>query len=164
MRLGDNRGISLLELIMAISILAILAAGTLGLYSRFGGADTDKAAKMIDTVMEKVRMETMCRSRKQYLYLYGIGNSVYYKNSPEADPLAAVLNSSSGRKLANSITISYKITAGMEETLDSGEYICISFERSSGVFNQNYEYIEMNGPNDTAAITCIPETGRHWTD
>lgn len=164
MGLRDNRGLSLLELIMAISIIAILATGTLGLFGRFGTVDTAKAAKEIDTAMERVRMETMCRCPKQYLYLYCIGNSTYLKLSTEADPLAAVLDAASGRKLDNDISISYKKTVGTEESLNSGDNISISFQRSSGVFDQDYEYIKVQGTNHAATIVCIPETGRHWTD
>ncbi len=162
MRLRDNRGVSLLELIVVIAILAILATGTVSLFGLLRTADTAKAARLIDSVMEEVRMDTMSRSQKQYLYLYCIGDRIYLKASPQAASGEAGLDAESGRRLAKGITLFYKKETEGEDYLEAGESLRISFERSSGAFDPGYEYIRIHGPSHTSEITCIPETGRHW--
>jgi len=165
--INKNKGFSLIEMIITIAILAIVTTGSLAISSRIKFADTMKAAKSVDYAMDKLRLETMSKDTKQYLYLYIIDNAIYMKVSSEAISSAAGLDSNSGKKIANQMRVSYKITSVPvvpEETLTDTNYISISFERSTGAFYSNYEYIKFVYSNSTAILNCIQETGRHWVE
>lgn len=161
---NDNRGISLVELLAVISILAILATGGISLYRQLGYADTKRAANRVNTAMDEVRMETMSRAHKSYLYLYQINGIYYLKRSIETNSAAADLDAESGTELSNKISLSYRYAATPEVTLQPGMVLKISFDRSSGMFDQELELIQINSANHTTEITCVPETGRHWVE
>ncbi len=160
----DNRGISLVELLAVISILAILASGGISVYKQLGYADTKRAANTVNSEMDEVRLETMSRARKPYLYLYKIDGTYFMKRSNETIPAAAELNTASGTELSNKITLSYRYAASPEVTLEPGMVLKISFDRSSGMFDQELELIQIHSANHTTEITCVPETGRHWVE
>lgn len=161
---ADNRGISLLEILVVISILGILASGGISIYRQLTFADTKKAARRIDAAMTEVRMETMSKDRKQYLYLYSLDGAVFMKKSTEANETVASLDVASGIKLSDRITLSYRIAPSDEADLVPGAALCLSFERSSGSFNSDVEYIKVCSAEHATMITCVPETGRHWVD
>ena len=160
----DNRGISLVEILAVISILAILASGGISLYGQLGYADTKRAANRVNSAMEEVRMESMSRDRKPYLYLYQIDGTYYLKRSTEANQAAAELEAASGTLISEKISLSFRITPSQDVTLDPGMALRISFDRSSGRFDQELERIQIRSANAVTEITCVPETGRHWAE
>lgn len=162
--LNKNKGFSLIEIILTITILAIVSSGILVLSKRIAYADTIKAAKTVDSVMGKLRLETMSKDTKQYLYLYNIDGTIYIKVSDFADSASAGLNMSSGKKIAGNMTVYIKEIGELERTLSNGENIAISFVRSSGAFLSNMEYIKFTYSDSTSILTCIKETGRHWAE
>lgn len=160
----DNHGISLVEILAVISILAILASGGISIYRQLRFGDTKEAAVRIDAAMAEIRMETMCKDQKLFLYLYSSDGAVYMKKSTEASEAAASLTAASGIKLSDRINLSYRIASSGEADLEPGAALCISFERSSGIFDTDLEFIKVRSAEHVTEITCIPETGRHWVD
>lgn len=157
----NNKGFSTIELIAVIAILAILTAGTLVIFHQIGYANTMKAAKLIDSELSKVRIETMSREEKQYLYLYNIDGTVYRKASTKANPSEAGLNAASGTAFSKNISLIYKLEGAGETGLNNGANLCISFDRSSGNFDTSYEFIRLVSANHSSTIAFTKETGRH---
>ena len=161
---NDNRGISLVEILAVISILIILVSGGISIHRQLGDADTKEIVQRINAAMAEVRMETMYKARKQYLFLYTIEGAVYMKKSTEASAATATLDAASGHKLSDRITLSYRITPFSETDLVPGAVLCISFERGSGIFDSGVEFLKVSSADHASVITCIRETGRHWVD
>jgi len=164
---NKNKGVSTIELLIVIAILAIFSIGTFITISRIGYANTMKAAKIIDSTMCKLRLETMTKETKQYLYLYNKNDSIYMKVSPIAVKTTAELNVSTGKKIAERNNLYYKTSTGRTR-LAMEDSIRISFERGSGAFEPDdgydYDYIELQNSSKTAVIQCVKETGRHWVE
>ncbi|HKL80552.1 MAG TPA: prepilin-type N-terminal cleavage/methylation domain-containing protein [Mobilitalea sp.] len=161
---NNNKGVTLIEVIIVISILAILSAGTINTLHRLSYSNTSKAANTISSIMSKLKMETMSKIQKNYLYLYDISGSVYLKVSSESVPLAAELNIATGTKVMKRGILMYKLYGRNEIELEEGTPICISYERSSGRFDGDYEYIKLSNSSNETVIYCVKETGRHWID
>lgn len=159
---SKNKGFSLVEMIITIAIISIVTTGSLVISRRIGYADTMKAAKTVDSAMDKLRLETMSKDKRQYMYLYKVDNSIYMKVSSDPDAISAGLDSDSGKKLGSNISISVDDPSGTDRLIGDGENISISFTRSSGAFTSNYEYIKFIYSTNTSVIHCIIETGRHW--
>lgn len=160
---NKNKGFSVIEMIVTVAVLAIIGTGTITLLSRIGYANTMKAANKIDSLMDKVRIETMSKEQKQYLYLYNMEDVIYMKVSTEQNSELAVLDDMTGEKIGKNIVIYYKSPSEVEKVLEE-ESLCISFERSSGAFSSDYETIKFVSSGKTAMITFVKETGRHWLE
>lgn len=160
---SDNKGISLIEIILVVTMIAILSGGSIAIYNSLGFAKTAKAAKLIDDGMSKIRINTMSKTDREYIYLYNISGTVYMKISTEATPALANLNAATGTKFSKNISLKYKDSSG-QHSLATGTNICIYFKRVTGAFESDIEYIELISDNNSSIITCIKETGKHWVD
>ena len=68
----DHRGLSMIELIIVLAVLAILSTGAIGIYRSLGFANTKKAAVYIDNLLTRARLDTMSKKDRPYIYLYQI--------------------------------------------------------------------------------------------
>ncbi|ROR30642.1 prepilin-type N-terminal cleavage/methylation domain-containing protein [Mobilisporobacter senegalensis] len=158
----NNKGYTLIELIITLAILTIITTGAVAMASRITFADTTKAAKIVDSTMDKLRLETMTKSTKQYLHLYTYDNSIYIKVSDKSDPSLAGLDSDSGKKIGGRMSVYYIGASGTEELLGTDNSIVIGFERSSGAFSSDYDTIRFEYGGKSSTIYCIKATGRHY--
>lgn len=159
-----ENGFTLIEIIIVISILAILSSGFLYVMSSIRYADPLKAASLLNHTMEKVRIETMSKNERQYLYIYNIDGVTYYKISTNADYSIAALNASTGTKLGKGIDISFKRSGGLENKLVDKDHICLYFTKSSGTFGSDFEYIKFVSISKKATLYCVKETGRRYIE
>lgn len=162
-----NKGFSLIEMIIVLAILTIVSTGAIIGIRSIGYANTVNAAKRVDSVMDKVRLETMTRDAKQYLYLYNRDGVLYMRTDTTeiTDPVS--LTEATGTRLAHRVTLAYKKPGDGDETvLGNGGYLCITFLRSSGAFSldSDYEYLKFTGSGKEAVIRCYMETGRHYVE
>lgn len=160
----DNSGISLLEILIVISILAIFASGGISLYRQLSHADCRRAAVRLHRVMEEIRQETLSKVPKPYLYIYQLDGTSYVKKSREGDMAAAKLDAASGSRLSDKIVLSYQLADAGEAVLEDGKVLRIGFHRSSGSFDQELELIRLRSGDYVSEIICVPETGRHWLE
>lgn len=161
-----NKGMSLIELVVAMVIIAILSTGAISIYKSLNNANTKKIAVSINDSMSRARIYTMSKSDRQYLYLYKIDGKLYSILSAN-DGLSIVtggLNSTDGMYLSDKVNLSYKTPSGTLNNLNDNEWIYISFLKSSGAFDTYYPEIVIKSRNQTSIISCIKETGRHWVD
>lgn len=156
-----NNGFTLIEMIIILAILAIVSTGTIISISRIGYANTVKAAKNIDSAMDKIRLDTMTKKEKQYLYLYNRDGVLYMKISSDAAERDEDLDADTGTRLASKVSLFY-ISDSTSVELSDGDAICIHFMRSSGAFSTDYEYLRLEGSGKIATIQCVKETGKHY--
>lgn len=156
----NDKGFTFIELIIVISMLAIISSGIFYLVTTISYMDPYKAATMLNHTMEKVRMESMSKADKSILYIYNKDDVIYFKVSSKDNPSMASLDAESGTKLGKGIHVNYKSEGGVEISLREGDVIYISFEKSSGAFATDIEYIKCSGRGKQTTLYCIKETGR----
>lgn len=163
----NNWGMSFIEVIIVLIIIAILSTGSIAIYKSLGYANTKKAAKHINDSLSIARIDTISRRGIQYLYIYQIDGRLYSKLSTEEglrDGVNGELTGAEGIEFSHNITLKYKTDTGISHELGDNENICISFVKASGAFTSYYSEIILESGNNTSIITCIKETGRHWVD
>lgn len=163
----DHRGMSLIELVVVITILASLSVGAIGIYNSLGYANTKKAAGQLNNLLSRARIDTMSKKDKTYTYLYQIDGRIYSLQSNEGDltidPVGG-LDVTGGMPFSRNISLSYVDDLGVIQKLEDGQWIIISFLKSSGAFQSYYSKIIFTSRNEMTAINCIKETGRHWVN
>lgn len=131
----DNRGVSLVEIIVVIAIIGLLAVGATSGWNYINYADTSKCAKEINGLMIRTRVQAMSKEEKPYLYIYKKGTTYYSlvstSNTFPSNP--------DGSKLANkkvTISYTYKDPVGSLQVheIGDGDYIKIDFDKSTGGF------------------------------
>lgn len=163
----DHRGLSMIELIIVLAVLAILSTGTIGIYRSLGFANTKKAAVYIDNLLTRARLDTMSKKDRTYVYLYQIDGRLYSIQSNDGglsmDP-GGGLSVEEGSPFSRNISLSYIDHSGATCKLEDDQWICISFRRDSGAFDSYYSRLIINSRNSSTEITCVKETGRHWVN
>lgn len=162
--LHNNKGFTLIELIITLGILMIIATSAGIIISRISFADTIKATKSVASTMDKLRLETMTKAEKRYLYLYTYNDSLYMKISKEPTPSLVGLDSDSAEKIGGKISVFYSENGGVEEVLGSGESILIEFVRSSGAFVSDYDSIRFEYGGKSSTLYFTKETGRYYIE
>lgn len=159
-----NKGISLVEVIIVIAIIAIASSVTISLVGQMGFARTQKAAKTINITLDKLRMETMSKGISYHLYLYLVEGDLYMNIQKESDTVS--LTKDNGEKLSADCKINYKRQGAEAKELEEGEssYIDISFSKSSGAFTSDYEWISISNTKHRSFLQFVKETGKHWIE
>lgn len=171
MRLRDNqKGMSLVEIIIVIAMIGILAGTSISMLSYIMLGNTQKAAKTISTAIEKQQANTMSKAGVPYLYIYKLSDGYYMKTimdveiADSSDANFAMLDDS-GTKLAGpNVTIS-KVdpsdATGTETVITETDFIRVVYKKS-GVFDSktNVSRIIIDGTG-SYTITLIEATGKH---
>lgn len=174
-----NEGMSFIEIIIVITILAIFAGGTVGSISYIRYADTKKCAGEINAAIEKVRMDAMSMANKPSLYVYQYNNIYYIKEigTDIVNPLTQL--DDTGTRLANNhVQLCYR-TVNMAPT-DSdvvirsspspNVYMKLGFLRSTGGIayidgtTDLYTQILVKNKHGELqyTITLVQATGKHF--
>lgn len=127
----DNRGVTLVELIIVMAILAVLA-GTVGLgIGLISGKPADKCASKMRTVMQNNRVTTMGKLNASLQFYVDADGSVWALETIEGSPATPVLV---GEK---SVSVQYTVSGDATHYPlgDATNPLIISFNRSSGAFN-----------------------------
>lgn len=75
--LKNDKGFSLVEMLVVIAIMAILTGGAAASIAIVNNANVNKAAKMLDDAFSKARTNGMARGNDYHLKLAMEGNSLY---------------------------------------------------------------------------------------
>lgn len=167
----DNRGFSLVELIVVMAIVAILVGATVSLFRQITFANTEKAAETISANLEKARVTAMSKSGNNYIYIYKLDDGYYMKSSSVLmDALDAAQLDKNGVKICNNNIKIYR--GGASGTLvDGSEVIRIRYTKT-GVFHAETNVfsgsgtegqIVVNGVGDHT-ISLIKTTGKNYVD
>ena len=129
----DNRGLSLVELIIVIAIMVILTglvATSIGLAN---SKPADECAKKIEATLQDLRISSMGKY-DAYLEIYKSNNQIYAKQVLTMDG-----SGTTSEKLvvvgAKGVDLTYEFdNSGSYALLSDGSSIKIKYDRSSGAF------------------------------
>lgn len=162
----NDKGISMMELIVVISIMAIVVGIASLSISLMFSRDAQRAAVLIDDWLSDARMQSMSKNDEVSLTIKT--NAVSTNNSMELK----VGTNTKTLKIDKSVLISLKGS----RTADPGEEIKLVFNKSNGSVesvndvdvepnnNELYEIevISQKGPAKIVNVVLIANTGRHY--
>ena len=162
----NNKGFSLVELLIVMGILAIIGSGAFMSFNVIHNANVNNSAGTINSTLSAVRMNNMSKVQTQYLQIYRVNGYNYYRvdDKPNIDFGYRL------HKLGTSTTnVSYITNNSIRITDNHG--ITISFTRSGECKLYNSDgtlnsadingLTFFNGTRDKT-IRILPVVGKHY--
>ena len=125
---NDNRGYSLVEIIMVIAILAIIATGAIVGIKLITGKPAEKCARQIQTVLTSCRTTTMGKlTARTQLYVDASTGNIMVNEVVDSSVKTYAIGQSG-------VEVTYQLQGESTERAlpTSPELLSISFDRSSG--------------------------------
>lgn len=176
----NNRGITLIELIIVIAIIGILLGGIALTFSIVNSADIQSCTQTLDSSLERTKNECMSKLEQQYLVLYKStvsDYSGYYIKTVSSTELTSYTPTphKDTRIGSDKIKISATLESGASvEVADTAVFF--TFDRATGAFGYLYSGIPAVSTGDypssititngkrTSIINCIQATGKHFIE
>ncbi len=158
--IGNQKGFSLVELIVVIAIMGIVAVGGLISMSLVSGQNAKGCCEELESYIQQTRMTAMSRADAT-LKIYTKSDGVYVRLSTASEEV---------RIGKVGISASYVDTGGNTVNLTSGTELEISFDRSSGAFKPlgggtNYcDKIVLKQGERIYTLKMIPRTGKFYRE
>ncbi len=170
----DNRGFTLIELIISIAIVAMLLGGVAMSMDLLVLADTKSCAEKINVTLSQLRLETMSKgSMNHYMIIeWNDSDSCYYLNAVTSTIPLDETNwkteavTIKAKKIANSkITISYtdQLDGSNIRIIDaSNPCKIVNFQTGSGAFKSSWRQIIVASRADTLTVCMVLKSGKHY--
>lgn len=168
----DNRGITLIELIVVMLIMAILSIGATVSINLIGFGSSLSTAKRIKAGLEYVQLQNMSKAKSYYLVVDKIGSSYYLSVEEEQDDLSREVKSKEKLDLRNG-TITFQNDDGsgtiytVGNTAEDGSLIKmeVKFSKDTGEVGQNskgkiIKTITTTAAGETNIIQLVQTTGK----
>lgn len=171
----ENKGTTLIEIIVVVTILSILAGGSISGINYIKHANTKKCAYRINDELYKVRLQAVSQLVRPYLYIYQYKGS-YYMTTDTATPTADLLDDSGTLLGNNQLALYYQTNLSAVDHVigdfTSGNYMKISFSKDTGGVTVNssdssyYNKILIKDSKGTLRYTIhlIQSTGKHYIE
>jgi prepilin-type N-terminal cleavage/methylation domain-containing protein len=159
----NNKGFTLLELIVAVAILAVAGGMTANIIQNRNYSDVTRSANQISATLDRVRTDTISKSDRTFIYLYGLNGSCFIQTSK-----GAFNPSRGGKRIGNSrVRVTYRIGGSVTDIpLEDGDHIEITYKRGTGAFYRAdgnfYSQIRFTNNLNSTAINLVEGTGRHY--
>ena len=166
----DNRGLSLVEVIIVVAIMSVLIGITGFGLGMINGKPADECAQKITYSLQNSRTKAMGKYALTY-ELYMEGDVLKVKETVQNDPSDAAVDSISTVG-AKGVTATYKLSGDTTEYSISGtNKLVIRFDRAGGGFapvdpttGKYCEEIKISKASTTRTITLVPPTGKVTLD
>lgn len=164
----DQRGFSMVELIVVIAIVGILAGASASLIGHIRAANTQKAVETVSDMLDRQRITSMSKQGTQYLYIYRLDDGYYMKAlSDKLDMYQDGLLGTGGIKICgDAIAVSMQKGSGSVETMQRKNQVIRIVFKKSGALNMDadsgttYDHIIFAGSR-TYTIELYEATGKH---
>lgn len=164
--INDNRGFSLVELIVVILIMAIVGGGaTVGIMTMYS-ADAKKCTTIISSELSNARIQAMTKSQEVTVYIHEGETGKYYIDIIYDDDYA---NPYESERITSKATIQYMETATSPATDIPAGGIKLAFDRGSGAFNFtsgtfNKCYCIIVTASNVSTVYLVEDTGRNYVE
>lgn len=164
---NNNKGFSMIELIITIAIMAILTGSFVSAAGYLKYANAKAGAKKINTELSELRIDSMSKMKTPYMYLYNIDGNTYMKvvtgdNADSASISSGVLDKNT-TKIGNSqVKISCDGTVIAEN-----KSVQIYMNKSTGAFAAAAPgeiKVESIDKKTSYTIKLVKNTGRHYIE
>ena len=173
----DNRGVTLVELIVVITIIAVLTGGATMSLKYLSHANVDKVTERIDSSLSKLQAETISKA-----YPYGYlaiewdvideAYKMYLVTSPiqltQSNWTSVVKTIIYEKKLGDkdiSITYSNQSDGTDQVTIgESNQVLLINFNPASGAFSSQCKQIVVGNGVKNSTIYLVSMTGNHYIE
>lgn len=164
-KLYDQRGITLVEIIIVIAIIGIFASSAVMMLGHLHYANTQKVVKTLDAALDQLQVQTLSKTGKYYMYVYKLSDGYYMRILP--DNLSSFDESkltADGTKLCNNTIRLWGIQAGTPtEIKEKDYYVKVSYTKTA-LFNSsdtNIDEIEIDGV-PKYNLKLVMDTGKHF--
>lgn len=161
----NNKGMSLVELLIVIAIMSILGVGTITTIGIINNARVKSCAKSIHTSIGRVKTNTLAKEGE---HSSSDGVSEYknkfelFRNDKNQIIIRETVNGYAEEKMVgvNSVSVRYSKDGGSESSLGTDAIAC-TFDRSSGVVsNYDFDTIVISGGKRKYTIRLLVKTGK----
>lgn len=165
----NQRGFSLIEVIIVIALIAVLAGSSVAMIGHIRYANTKKVAEEVDKSLSRLRLDTMSQEKRQYLYIYEMtdpGYEGYYLRLLAEDNTSIILDGSGIRLCGPNVTFDPIGVEWKAAPHNGVRYFVVAFKKNGQLDDTvmgGMESIVING-NGTYTIRLNYDTGRHYLE
>ncbi len=156
----DNKGFSLIELLIVLAIMGLLVGTTVNVWYYFRQADVKQASKLINTMLEYTRTNTMSINANWEMKIEkDITDDTYY--------VTVYRNGNLWRKneLGKRISI-YTVKGSAETEITSSVSVSITFKMDTGGIKEcgGAEAYRIKSGDKVVDVKLVPLTGAHYVE
>jgi len=171
----DNRGFSLVEMVIVVAIIAVLSSATIAGLGYIWGTNVRSCANELKTAIGKTQITTMGKTETT-LHIYKDATSGdYYKQEYIVNGLSAAPSSEDPQKIGSGLVdVQFRtFPSGTLISLSGGNSLDIQFDRSSGAqkkmtagagAGEYCDQIIVSFGSRKANVVLVPATGKVYID
>lgn len=167
----NSKGFTLIELMVVISIAALLLMGSTSMIRILTLSNTNKIVEKIDSEISKNRMLTMSKGNYRYVVIsWNAANleydiSIVTSNTELSSSTWSTATIESSKKLASEdITISYHNKGSASAVMVRDNALLINNNPGTGAFMSNSTQINIISGIKTREIYLVTKTGYHYIE
>lgn len=174
MKKRDNKGFSIIEIIVTLAIMAIITASAVSIYSWISKNKIRSMAGNVNSAISDVRSKTLSKSGNWQLIIKKDSTGKYVAIINQTDNAGNV--SSENKTIADYGKISVMTLHAGVYTLDEQFELHISFKKADGSVDEMAVYrsgtrideikgeIKLEYSNLSRTVKLIKNTGKHYTE